>query len=69
MTTFSVPVPPHLEEFILKQVKMGKAANKAAVIRHALQLMAEQEAVEAVLKAESEPTLKGDLKTLAKKIK
>lgn len=69
MTTFSVPVPTHLEEFVKNQVKMGKAANKAAVIRHALQLLAEQEAVEAVLKAEAEPTLKGGLKILAKKMK
>ena len=69
MTTLSVPVPPHLEEFIKKQIKLGKASNKAEVIRRALQLLAEEEAVEAVLKAEAEPTLKGDLRTLAKKLK
>ncbi|MEK7650149.1 MAG: type II toxin-antitoxin system ParD family antitoxin [Patescibacteria group bacterium] len=69
MTTLSVPVPPHLEEFIKKQVKLGKAANKAAVVRHALVLLAEEEAVEAVLKAETEPTLRGDLRALAKKLK
>jgi putative addiction module CopG family antidote len=69
MTTLSVPVPPYLEEFINKQVKLGKASNKAAVIRRALQLLAEEEAVEAVLKAETEPTLRGNLRTLAKKLK
>jgi len=61
-------MPPHLEEFIKKQVKMGKAPNKAAVVRRAVQLMAEDEAVQAVLKAEGEPTLKGNLKVLAKKL-
>ncbi|HEY4478802.1 MAG TPA: type II toxin-antitoxin system ParD family antitoxin [Candidatus Paceibacterota bacterium] len=69
MTTLSVPVPSHLEEFINKQVRLGKASNKAAVIRRALQLLAEEEAVEAVLKAETEPTLRGNLRALAKKLK
>lgn len=69
MTTLSVPMPSHLEEFIKKQVRLGKASNKAAVIRRALQLLAEEEAVEAVLKAEAEPTLRGDLRTLAKRLK
>ena len=71
MSTLSVPVPPHLEEFINKQIKMGKSPNKAAVVRKALQLLSEEEAIRDVLEAEQEVTagkvLKGDLRKLLKK--
>lgn len=69
MSTLSVPLPPHLEEFVKDQVKQGQAANKAEVVRKALKLLREEEAIMAVLKAEKEPTLKGDLRKLAKKFK
>lgn len=68
MTTISVPFPHHLEEFINRQIKLGKASNKAQVIRHAVTRLSEQEAVNAVLEAQKEPTLRGNLKDLAKKI-
>ena len=68
MTTISVPVSPIQEAFINAQVKKGFAANKAEVVRKALTLLAEEEAVAAVLKAEQEPTLKGNIKDLMKKI-
>jgi len=68
MSTLSVPLPPHLEEFINEQVKSGRSENKAQVVRRALKLLSEEEAVNAVLKAEKEPTLKGDLKQLMKKM-
>lgn len=69
MSTLSVPLPPHLDEFVRNQVKQGQAANKADVVRKALRLLEEEEAINAVLRAEKEPTLRGDLRKLMKKIK
>ncbi len=68
MTTLSVPLPSHLEELV-KRLAKQRGSNKAEVVRHALELLAEEEAVMAVLKAEQEPTLSGNLRDLAKKIK
>lgn len=68
MATLSVPLTKDLEEFIESQVRLGKLENKAAVVRRALRLLAEQEAVEAVLKADQEPSVRGDLDVLAKKL-
>jgi len=68
MTTLSVPLPSHLEELVKKLAKQ-RGSNKAEVVRHALELLAEEEAVMAVLKAEQEPILRGNLKNLVKKIK
>ena len=69
MSTLSVPLPPDLEKFVLKMVKDGYASNKAEVVRRALKQLSEEEAVQAVLRAEKEPILKGDLRELMKKIK
>lgn len=63
-----MPVSPKLEELVEMLVKKGYGANKADVVRKALVLLAEEEAVQAVLRAEQEPTLKGDLRKLAKKL-
>lgn len=68
MATLSVPLTKDLEEFIDSQVRLGKMENKAAVVRWALRLLAEQEAVAAVLKADQEPSVRGDLDKLAKKL-
>ena len=73
MTTLSVPVSGDLEKFIESMVKAGKGSNKADVVRRALREYEENEAVEAVLQAQREITLgkglRGDLRTLMKKIK
>lgn len=69
MTTLSIPVSEELQKFIERMVKEGKGANKADVVRRALRQMSEDEAVEAVLRAQAEPNLKGDLRTLMKKFK
>lgn len=73
MSTLSVPLSPHLEEFIRDQVKIGHAANKAEVVRKALKLLEEEEAINAVLRSEQEVSegklLRGDLRKLIKKIK
>ncbi len=70
MITLSVPLPAHLEELVKRMAKQ-RGSNKAEVVRHALELFAEEEAVMAVLKAEQELSegklLKGDLRMLAKK--
>lgn len=68
MTTLSVPLPAHLEK-VVKDMAKARGSNKAEVVRYALKRLAEEEAVQAVLNAEREPTLSGDLKTLAQKIK
>lgn len=67
MTTISVPLPPHLEEFVNKLAK-ERGSNKAAVVRSALERLAEEEAVRSVLAAQNEPTLHGDLDELAAKL-
>ncbi len=69
MTTLSVPISPEQEEFINQYIKEGKADNKAQVVRRALKQFAEDEAVEAVLRAQKEPNLKGDLRALMRKLK
>ena len=73
MSTLSVPLPPNLEEFVKNQVKQGHAANKAEVVRKALKLLEEEEAINVVLQAEKEISegklLRGDIRKLLKKIK
>lgn|GEM_PF-231009 len=72
MSTLPVPLPRDLEEFIDSMVKSGKASNKADAVCKALKKYAEDQAIEAVLRAEQEAregkVLKGDLQTLLKKI-
>ena len=73
MSTLSVPLPSALEDFIDEMVRSGAAANKADVVRQALVRFAEDQAVEAVLRAEQEvregKILRGDLRDLVKRIK
>ena len=72
MSTLSIPLSPEQEQFIEKLVKEHKAPNKAEVVRRALRLFAEEEAIADVLRAEREVAegkiLKGDLRELARKI-
>ena len=71
MSTLSVPLSPTQEEFITGMVKSGAAANKSDVVRKALKLLAEEEAIMTVLKAEKEfrqgKYFIGDLKKILKK--
>ena len=73
MTTLSIPVPAHLEELVNSLVKRGFAANKAEVVRKALVLLAEEEAINAVLRSQQEAKegkiLRGDLREIAKKFR
>lgn len=72
MSTLSVPLTAKLEEFINNQVKSGRAANKADVVRRALIAFTEEEAVQEVLLAQKEiregKGLTGDLRELMKRI-
>ncbi|MCA9362318.1 hypothetical protein KC906_03000 [Candidatus Kaiserbacteria bacterium] len=53
MSTLSVPLSPELEKFVT-QLASQRGSNKAEVVRHAITLLAEEEAVMAVLRAEQE---------------
>lgn len=69
MTTISVPLPHQMAKELNNLVKNGVGSNKADVVRRAIARFLEEEAVLAVLRAEREPSLRGDLRALAKKIK
>ena len=69
MTTISVPISSSIEESLNNLIKSGYGSNKADVVRRAIIRLAEEEAVQVVLRAMQEPNLSGDLKELAKKIK
>ena len=73
MSTISVPLNSKLETSLDYLVKSGVADNRAAVMRKALEHLTEDEAVAVVLRAEREIAegkgLRGDLRTLAKKLK
>ena len=67
MTTVSVPLTDEQYRRLMELLRQGIGTNKADVLRRALDKFAEDQAIEAVLQAEREPTLKGDLDELAKK--
>ncbi len=68
MTTLSVPLTNDLRSRIKILVKQGIAPNEAEVARQAIRFYLEEQAVGNVLKAQKEPSLKGNLDELAKKL-
>ncbi|HEC32965.1 MAG TPA: CopG family transcriptional regulator [Candidatus Kaiserbacteria bacterium] len=66
MSTISVPLTKEREAKLDNLVKDGVAPNRAAVMRKALDKLAEDEAIEAVFRAEREVTegkiLRGDIR-------
>lgn len=68
MSTLSVPLNKNLEEIVNSFVKKGYATNKAEVMRKALIFLAEEEAMQDVLRAEREladgKILRGDLRKI-----
>ena len=64
--TISVPITKEQERFIKERVRSGISANKAHAIRQALDKLSEEEAINAVLEAAREPTIRGDLRQLLK---
>ena len=67
MSTISVPLSPELVHHLDDLVR-ETGASRAAVMRKALERYAEDRAINAVLLAEQEATLHGDLEELLKKI-
>ena len=67
MTTISVPLNDEQYRRLMHLIEQGIGTNKAEVLRKALDKFSEDQAVEEILKAEKEPTLKGDLDELMKK--
>ena len=67
MTTLSVPLTPELAKFVEEATK-SSGLTKTDIMRQALTLYAEEQAVRKVLIAQSEPSLEGDLRDLMKKI-
>lgn len=68
MTTLSVPLSPGMLKHVNLLVERGVAANKADAVRQALRMYLEDQAVKAVLEAQKEPSLEGDLDDLTKKL-
>ena len=68
MTTLSVPLTPELAKFVEEAVK-SSGLTKSDIMRQALTLYAEEQAVRKVILAQNEPSLDGDLRELMKKIK
>lgn len=68
MATISVPLSAELENRLDALVSDGVGSNRADVMRRALERLAEEEAINAVLNAEREvgdgKILRGDLRTL-----
>jgi len=68
MSTLSVPLSGDTLRQIESLIDQGVASNKADLVRKAIDKYLEDQAVEAVLRAEKEPSLEGDLDELMKKI-
>jgi Arc/MetJ-type ribon-helix-helix transcriptional regulator len=68
MTTLSVPLTPELAKYIEEATK-SSGLTKSDIMRQALTLYAEEQAVRKVILAASEPSLKGDLRTLVNTLK
>lgn len=68
MSTLSVPLTPELESHVEKLVDSGYGSNKADVVRRAIKAAAEEQAIQALLKAAEGPFFSGDLDELAKQI-
>jgi predicted transcriptional regulator len=66
MTTISVPLTPDAEKQLSELVEIT-GANRVAVIRKAIEKYREEQAVQEVLRAATEPSLEGDLDELLAK--
>lgn len=73
MTTISVPINTKQAEFIDSLIKRNFATNKADAVRKAIDLLAEEEAIASVLRAEQDllegRVFRGDLRKILKKFK
>jgi Arc/MetJ-type ribon-helix-helix transcriptional regulator len=69
MSTISVPLNNDMIAQLDSLVSRDVGSSRADVMRRALALLSQEEAIRAVLDAMQEPTLKGDLRDLARKLK
>lgn len=69
MTTISVPLNKDQMDRLDTLVQNGFAENKAAVMRRALEKTSENEAIDAVLRAQNEKPIYGDLRKIMNKMK
>lgn len=69
MTTVSVPLPADMLKALEDLIRQGVVSNKAEAMRKALKFYIEDQAVQAVLRAQREPRLRGNLRDLARKIR
>lgn len=67
MNTISVPLTSELTKFI-EETSKKTGLTKADIMRQALTLYAEEQAVRKVLLASSEPSLEGDLRDLMRQL-
>lgn len=69
MSVITIPVSDKQHRVIREMVASGRAANKAHAVRMAIDLLAREEALEAIRSGREEvragKTLKGDLRKLA----
>ncbi|MEK7528599.1 MAG: ribbon-helix-helix domain-containing protein [Patescibacteria group bacterium] len=68
MSTVSIPLTDDMVNGIQMLVKQGVAPNMSEVVRQAVRIYLEDQAVKVVLRAKGEPSLKGDLDDLATKL-
>ena len=68
MSTISVPLSKEGEERLDTLIRQGVGSSRADVMRKALDRLAEEQAIAAVLNAMKEPSLSGDIRKLLKKI-
>lgn len=68
MSTITVPLTPELDKFIKEELQ-GEFSSKAELVRQALNFYREELAVRRIMQAEKEPSLRGDLRDLMKKMK
>ena len=64
MSTISVPLSKEHIAQLDTLIDQGVAPTRAALMRKALEKLAADKAVEAILRAMHEPTLKGDIQKL-----
>ena len=66
MSTLSVPLTDRQRYNIKRMVQKGVASNESAFARQAIDRYLEELAIQAVLQAQQEPSLRGNIDQLAK---
>ena len=69
MSTLSIPLSDDRLKQIQSLIDQGVADNKASLVRKAIDKFIEDQVIEAILKAQKEPRLSGDLDELAARFK